>query len=719
MIQTKTQKVSFSWKSLILVMAGVSLTINSCNTTIDQEEMKMEKPPEARIENVVEVIHGQKVEDPYRWLENWETPEVRRWVDEQNGYTRSILAQLPGRQRIEKRLDELLSIGDIGTPRVRKDRYFYEKREGKQNQPVLYMRHGLEGKEKILMDPNMMDKEGLVVLDWWYPSDDGELLAYGLSKEGSEQSTLHVMDIETGENLPDEIPRTRACTVAWKKDKSGFYYTRYPKSGEVPQGEENYHRHVFYHALGTESDEDKKIFGEDRDMEDWPDVHLSPDNRFLLMTVYQGWTKSEMYFRDLQNSDKFVPIVEGVDAMFSGEIVGEHLYLYTNYKAPKYRVLRVDLKKPSMDNWEELIPEGESVLEGSQVIGNKIVAQYMQNASSRLKIFSVHGGFLKEIELPALGTAYGLNGEWDGSEALFSYQSFFIPPTIYHYDLKTDNLYLYDRVKNDIDSTLYEVKQVWYPSKDGTKISMFVVHKKGLKLDGNTPTLLTGYGGFNNNRTPSFQRNRFLLLESGGVYAVPNLRGGGEYGEEWHRAGMLENKQNVFDDFIAAAEWLFSNNYTSPSRLAISGGSNGGLLVGASLTQRPDLFRAVVCGNPLLDMLRYQNFLIAKLWIPEYGTAEDPEQFKYLYQYSPYHRVLDGTSYPATLLLTSESDTRVDPMHAFKMAARLQSAISEENPILLRFETKAGHGVGTPLSKLIDEYTDVWSFIYWQLGVEY
>lgn len=718
MIRTKTLSVFFCLMFSMLVLAGMFSARDSW-TAQSKQEKKILKPPKTRAENIVEVIHGQKVEDPYRWLENGESEEVRKWVDEQNAFTRSSLEQIPGRQRIGNRLEELLSIGHIGKPQVRNHRYFYTKREGKQNQPILYMRYGLQGKEKVLIDPNVLDKEGLVVLDWWFPSDDGKLLAYGLSKEGTEQSTLYVMDVKTVENLPDQIPRTRGCGLAWKKDKSGFYYTRYPKSGEVPKGEEAYHRHVFYHALGTKPDEDIEIFGQGRAMEDWPEVHLSPDGRFLLVTMDQGWSKSEMYVCDFQNSDKFVPIVENIDAMFTGEIVGEHLYLYTNYKAPKYRVLRVDLKKPSMENWQELIPEDESILQAIQVIGSKIVAQYMQNASSRLKIFSLHGEFLKKIELPALGTVYGLNGEWDGSEALFGYQSFFIPPTIYHYDLKTDKLSLYDRVKSDIDSSLYRVKQVWYPSKDGTKISMFLVHKKGLKLDGNNPTLLTGYGGFNSSKTPLFYRNRFMWLESGGVLAVPNLRGGGEYGEEWHKAGMLENKQNVFDDFISAAEWLISNDYTNPSKLVIYGGSNGGLLVGAALTQRPDLFKAVVCGNPLLDMLRYQNFLVAKLWIPEYGTAEDPEQFKYLYQYSPYHRVQDKTPYPATLIMTSESDTRVDPMHALKMTARLQAATSADNPIFLRFETKAGHGAGTPLSKLIEEYTDIWSFIYWQLGMEY
>jgi prolyl oligopeptidase len=719
MIDTKTLRIFFFSGFLLLVFAVVFWDWDSCTAQSNPQERKMLKPPETRVENVVEMIHGQKVEDPYRWLENGESEEVHKWVNEQNAYTRFFLDQVPGRQRIENRMEELLSIGYITSPQVRKGRYFYEKREGKQNQPILYMRDGLAGKEKTHIDPNALDKEGLAVLDWWFPSDDGKLLAYGLSKEGSEQSTLYVVDIETGKVFSDEIPRTRGCTVAWEKDKSGFYYTRYPKAGEVPEGEENYYRHIFYHALGAKPNEDKKIFGEGRAMDDWPDVHLSPDNRFLLVTVSQGWSKSEMYVRDLLNSDKFVPIVEGVEATFEGEIVGEYLYLHTNYEAPNYRVMRVDLKKPSLDNWQELIPEDKWILEAIRVIGNKIVAQYMQNASSRLKIFSLSGEYLKDIELPALGTVSGLNGEWDGSEALFGYESFFIPPTIYHYDLITDKLSLYDRVKADVDTSLYQVRQVWYQSKDKTKISMFLVHEKGLKLDGNNPTLLTGYGGFNSNATPSFYRNRFLWLESGGVLAVPNLRGGGEYGEAWHKAGMLEKKQNVFDDFITAAEWLISNNYTTPSKLVIYGGSNGGLLVGAVLTQRPDLFKVVLCGNPLLDMLRYQNFLIAKLWIPEYGTAEDPEQFKYLYEYSPYHRVQDQTPYPATFIMTSESDSRVDPMHAFKMTARLQAATSSTNPILLRFETKAGHGAGTPLSKVIDEYTDIWSFVYWQLGMKY
>jgi prolyl oligopeptidase len=682
-----------------------------------QETTMKKKPPITRVDDVVETIHGQRVEDPYRWLEDRESEEVKSWVEKQNEYTRSILDSLPAREKIKERLEKFMSIGQIGTPQVYKGRYFFTRREGKQNQPVLYVREGLNGKEKILVDPNALSREGLVSLDWWFPSTDGKLLAYGLSTEGSEQSILYLMNVQTGERLPDQISRTRYTSLAWTKDNSGFYYTRYPASGTVPKEEENYHQHLFYHSLETDPESDPKIFGEGREMTEMYTVSLSPDNHYLLLSVFKGWDKSDIYFKDLESKDGFVPVVVGENALFPGQIVGENLYLHTNYQAPKYRLLKVDLKAPAMENWKELIPEEESVLEQVAIVGEWLVAKYMKNASSRLKIFSLSGEYLRDIELPFLGTVYGLNGEWDGSEVLFGFESYFIPPTIYHYDLKTGKLTLYDQVKSDIDTSLYEVEQVWYESKDGTKISMFLVHKKGIKPEGNNFVFLTGYGGFNASRTPNFPRPIFLWLEKGGIYAVPNLRGGGEYGEEWHKAGMLGKKQNVFDDFISAAEWLIDKGYTNPNQLVIFGGSNGGLLMGAALTQRPDLFRVVICANPLLDMVRYHEFLIAKLWIPEYGSSEDSTQFQWLYAYSPYHRVRDRTPYPATLLLTADSDSRVDPMHAKKMTARLQSATSSDAPILLRYETQAGHGVGTPLSKDIDRYTDIWSFIFWQLGV--
>jgi prolyl oligopeptidase len=690
----------------------------------NQERFMHRKPPSTRSDSTVETIYGQRVEDPYRWLENAESEETKSWVEKQNGYTRSILDSLPGRNEIKTRLEQLLSIGQIGTPQIYHGRLFYTKREGKENQPVLYVREGMNGREKVLVDPNALSREGLVSLDWWFPSDDGTLLAYGLSKDGSEQSTLYIINTQTGEKLSDLITRTRYTSIAWKKDKSGFYYTRYPASGTVPEGEEDYHQHLFYHKLGADPENDPKIFGQGREMTEMYTVSLSPDNRYLLLSIFKGMDKSDVYFQDLQNSggiarsDKFVPIVVGEDALFSGQIVGDNLYLHTNYQAPKYRLLKVNLKNPTRDKWEELIPQDTSVLEQAQAVGDWLVTKYLHNAYSQVRIFTLSGKFLRDIELPALGSVSGLNGEWDGSEVFFSFESYIMPPSIYHYDLPSRRLELTDQVKTNLDLSAYQVEQVWYESKDKTRISMFLVHPKGIKLDGNNHVYLTGYGGFNLNRTPTFSRPILLWLEKGGIYAVPNLRGGGEYGEEWHKAGMLGNKQNVFDDFISAAEWLIAQGYTDPSHLAISGGSNGGLLMGAVLTQRPDLFRVVICANPLLDMIRYHKFLIAKLWVPEYGSAEDSTQFKWLYAYSPYHRVKDDTPYPATLILTADSDTRVDPLHARKMTARLQAATSSDAPILLRYETQAGHGVGSPLSKNVEEYTDIWSFVFWQMGIK-
>lgn len=689
-----------------------------------QEKIVVKNPPMTRTDNVTEKIFGHKVDDPYRWLEDTKSDETQRWVAQQTEYARSFLDNLPTRAKIRGRLEKLLSIGYIGASQVRKGNYFYTKREGKENQAILYVRQGVSGKDRVLIDPNTLDKEGLVALDWWFPSDDGKFLAYGLSREGTEQSTLYITDVETGQNLPDVITRTRYTGLSWKADNTGFYYTRLPVPGTVPEGEENYHRHVFYHVLGIDPENDPKVFGEGRDMTEWQQISFSSDNQNLMLSTAIGWDKSDVYFQPLRRPpesirhQEFIPVAVGKEALFSGEIVGDNLYFHTNYEAPKYRLLQVDLKNPAMDNWKELIPESESILQHAFVVGDRLVAQYMQNASSRLKIFSLSGQFLKEIELPTLGSVYSLHGEWDGSEVVFIFSSYFIPPALYRYDLKTDRLSILDQVEADVDTSSYEVKQVWYNSKDGTKVSMFLVHRKGIQLNGENPVLLTGYGGFNSAQTPVFQRNTFLWLEHGGVFAEANLRGGSEYGEEWHKAGMLGNKQNTFDDFIAAAQWLISSGYTNPSKLVIHGGSNGGLLVGAALTQRPDLFKAVICWNPLLDMVRFHNFLIAKFWTPEYGSPEDSVQFQWLYAYSPYHRVVDGTPYPATLLMTADSDSRVDPMHAVKMTARLQTATSSDAPILLRFDTQSGHA-GKPLSKTIDQYTDIWSFVFWQLGMEY
>jgi prolyl oligopeptidase len=673
--------------------------------------------PPTRMDNVVETLHGIKVTDPYRWLEDAENPEVKEWVAKQNALSESVLAKLPGRDKIRARLSQLLDIGSLGTPVPRKGRYFYTKREGKQNQAILYVRDGLRGKDRVLVDPNTLAKDGTIALDWWFPSRDGLLLAYGLSKNGSEQSTLYVRDASTGKELPDVIERTRYCSLAWLPDSSGFYYTRYPTIGSVSKSDENYNRHVYFHRMGTDAAKDPKIFGEGRPAEDMPGVQLSPDGRWLAVTEHQGWAKSEIYFKDLQKDGPFVPLVEKINAIFDVTVRNDRFYVHTNEKAPRYRVFQVEPLKPAQREWKEIIPEGQDVLSSIAAIGEYLGALYMHQASSLLRLFDCTGKPIEEVKLPTLGTVAGLSGEWDGQEMLFGFQSFTLAPSIYHVDLKTRKVDLWEQVQTGIDFSAYELEQVKYPSKDGTPITMFLAQRKNFKPDGRTPTLLYAYGGFNISLTPTFNASRFVFLEQGGLIAVPNLRGGGEYGEDWHQAGMLGKKQNVFDDYVAAAEWLVKEKYTDRAHLVIQGGSNGGLLMGAALTLRPDLFKAVVCQVPLLDMVRYHKFLIARLWIPEYGSADDPEQFKWLHAYSPYHHVKDGTAYPAVLLEAAESDSRVDALHARKMAARLQAATSSDQPILLRLETKAGHGAGKPRAKLLDELTDTWSFVFWQLGL--
>ncbi len=675
--------------------------------------------PPTRTEPVVDHLHGVAVADPYRWLEDADNPEVRAWVEQQNALTQSVLGQVPGREKIHERLSALLEIGTVGTPWPVKGRYFYVRREGKQNQPVLYVREGLRGADRVLLDPNALAADGTVALDWWFPSRDGRLLAYGLSEGGNEHSTLCVRDVDGGHDLPDVIDRARACSVAWLPDGTGFYYTRYPQPASVPQGEENYHRHVYFHRLGDAPARDAKVFGDGRPAEDWPHVTLSPAGRWLVVTEHQSWSKSEVYFKDLHNPDSaFVPLVEKVNALFAVTARDDCFYVHTNHGAPRYRLYRVDPLKPGREHWAELISEGPDVLNGVAAVGDTLVADYMHRAASRLSLFGKDGTFLQDVELPTLGSVTALGGEWDGTELLFGFQSFTVAPSIYHLDLPTRAVTLWGQVQTDLDFSRYEVEQVHYPSKDGTSISMFLARKKGMERDGGNPTVLYGYGGFNVSLTPAFAASRFLFLERGGLFAFPNLRGGGEYGEAWHQDGMLGKKQNVFDDFLAAAEWLIGQRWTSPEHLVIQGGSNGGLLVGAALTQRPELCRAVVCQVPLLDMVRYHQFLIARLWIPEYGSADDAEQFGWLYGYSPYHRVHDGAAYPAVLLATAESDTRVDALHARKMAARLQATTASGRPVLLRLETKAGHGAGKPRGKALEELTDVWSFVFGQLGIE-
>jgi prolyl oligopeptidase len=680
-------------------------------------------PPIAEKRPLKEDFYGTKIVDNYRWLEDGNNPDAQKWVEGEMAYTRALLNPLPGREAIHKRLTELLSIGNISAPHIGGKYYFYTRREGMQNQPVLYVREGVTGKDRVLVDVNQLAGDGTIALDWFQPSENGRYLVYGTSPSGSEMSTLHIVETKTGKLLPDTIERTRAASIAWMPDNSAFYYTRYPKKGDVPAGQEMYNRHVFYHELGTDPVIDPLIFGEGRDPEDWPSLNIDNDGRFLLITVEQGWTKSELFLMDMKKGTPPTRITTGKNFLYRASVYNGRLYITTNEDAPRYRVFVAEAGEYDRDDWKELIPQTGSVLQSVGVWGDKLFTQYEQNATSQLKIFDLGGKLVSEIRLPALGTVFEAEGKWDRDEIFYGFESFTVAPSVYRYDLTSGSSSLWAKVDApSIDSSAYEVNQEWFHSKDGTRVPMFIVNKKGLKKDGHNPTLLTGYGGFNVSITPEFDSDNYLWLEHGGVFAVANLRGGAEFGEDWHRAGMLDKKQNVFEDMIAAAEHLIAEKYTDKDHLAIQGGSNGGLLMGAMITQRPDLFRAVVCQVPLLDMLRYQNFQIAKLWVPEYGSAYNPDQFKWLYAYSPYHHVKPGEEYPAIMFMTADTDTRVDPMHARKMAALMQDEAkngkSSTRPILLRIETKAGHGAGKPVAKQIEEYTDIYSFLFWQLGVK-
>jgi prolyl oligopeptidase PreP (S9A serine peptidase family) len=813
-------RLLWSLSFLFLLAAAVSAGDDSKSSSAAPSA-----PPQAAVKPIAEIFHGTRVVDNYRWLEDGKSAETQKWVADEMAYTRGMLDRLAGRDALHKRLTELLSIGSVTPPVIAGRHYFYTRREGMQNQPVLYVREktsdGL-GPDRVLVDANQLDADGTIALDWFQPSENGKYVAYGTSPSGSEMSTLHIIETKTGTILPDTIERTRAASVAWKLDNSGFYYTRYPKKGDVPDGQEMYNRHVFYHELSGDAgshpeDDDQPIFGEGRDPEDWPSVHLSNDGRWLLINVSEGWTKSELFLMDLKKGTPPTRITTGKDFLYGAEVYNDKLYITTNEDAPHYRVFVADAGNFDRAAWKEIIPQSDAILQGTAIFGGKLFAQYEQNASSQLKLFDLDGKRLSDIELPAIGTVFGSGGRWDRDEMFFGFQSFTFAPSIYRVDLKlvassdpqglkpaslaesggtaesralpkptlpepapsqpglsqralsqpassqaatsqaatsqaatsqaatsqaaTSQAALPQLAKPgnrtasstiepvlwlkvdapSIDPSAYEVAQEWFKSKDDTRVPMFVVHKKGLQKTGHNPTLLTAYGGFNVSLTPSFSRTAYLWMEHGGVYAVANLRGGAEFGEDWHRAGMLDKKQNVFDDMIAAAQHLIAEKYTDKNHLAIQGGSNGGLLMGAMITQRPDLFRAVVCQVPLLDMLHYQDFQIAKLWIPEYGSSENPEQFKWLYAYSPYHHVKAGTEYPAVLFMTADTDTRVDPMHAKKMTALMQAeaknGASRTRPILLRIESKAGHGAGKPVTKQIEEFTDVYSFLFWQLGV--
>ena len=667
------------------------------------------RPPETRTDNVVDDYHGTKVTDPYRWLEDQQGPATRAWIDQQNRYTREVLDALPGRAAIERRLTELMKIDAFGLPTERGGRVFYSKRLASQDLSVLYERSLTGATERVLMDPHPLSKDHTTSVNFEAISQDGKLVAYGIRRGGADEVAVHLMDPDTGKELPDNLPVADYLSMAIAPDNRGVYYSLIKKEGP----------RAYFHRLGTAAAEDQEVFGQGLGPEMLVGVSVSEDGRDVLFHVFHGSAAdySEIYFRDLTANGPVTPLVKGLAAQFTAEVVNGRAYLETNWKAPKRRILAADLKNPAPENWREVVPEGSAVLEGARLAGGKLLLRSVVDASSRLRLYDLDGKMLREIALPTLGTVSGVSARWDSPDVFFAFQSFALPQAVYHLDLASGAETVWAKPAVPLDTAALETEQVRYASKDGTEIPMFLVHRKGVARDGARPVLLTGYGGFNVSETPTFSAYAVLYAERGGVYAFPSLRGGGEYGEEWHRAGMKEKKQNVFDDFNGAAAWLISQHYTQAAKLSIRGQSNGGLLVGAALTERPDLYGAVVCRYPLEDMLRYQNFLVAKFWVPEYGSSEDAAQFPYLYAYSPYQNVKPGTKYPAVLFVTGDGDTRVAPLHARKMAARLQAATTSGKPVLLLYDTQSGHSGGRPLGKLIEEATDEMVFLFGELGV--
>lgn len=668
--------------------------------------------PKTRAVEVKESIQGTEIVDPYRWLEDQDSAQTRSWIAEQNAYTDSFLSGIPERDKLKQQLSALIKVDFTSTPSVRNGRYFFYRRLAGQDQFVYYMRDGLEGKDELLIDPEPLSTDHSVSVVSEAISQDGSLLVYALRKGGEDEVAPRLFDVDKRQTLPDTFPKGRYSSIVLLRDKTGMYFSRW--SPEGPR--------VFFHKIGDDSSRDIEVFGKGHTSDQSIECRISEDGRYLALFVDYGTSsdKSDVYVQDLGSKGPIVPIVNDLPAAFEAALSGEaivdgKLYLRTNWKAPRWRIVEVDLKNPGREHWREVIPENDAVLEGFTLVGGKISVRLTHNVVSRLKVFDLSGKMVREIAPPSIGNVYGLYGSWQGNDGFYSFSSFHVPFTIYRYDLTTGQQSVWSQQKISLEAAKYEVEQVWYPSKDGTRIPMFLAHAKGLKKDGSNPTLLTGYGGFDVNLTPDFSAEATAWMENGGVYAVANLRGGGEFGEAWHHAGMLEKKQTVFDDFIAAAEWLVKNKYTNSSRLAITGTSNGGLLMGAALTQRPDLFAAVICRYPLLDMVRYQKFLVAKYWVSEYGSSDDPQQFKYIYAYSPYHHVKAGTKYPAVLLITGDSDTRVAPLHARKMTALLQSSTGSDKPVILRYETKAGHTNALPASVQVDNLSEELSFLMWQL----
>ena len=694
--------------ALAAALASAGLAVTSCG------EAGLPPPPATEVRLVEETLHGVTVQDPFRWLEDAEDPEVRRWIETQASYARAYLDSRPSRESVRQRMDEILAAGSVSPPVEAGGRYFFARRAGNQDQPVVYMREGLGGPERLLLDPNAMSADGTTTIDWFVPSKDGTLLAYGQSSEGTETSTMRIRDIAADADLDDVFPKVRFANPQWLRDGSGFYYSRPRDMDSIGPGEELYNRRVYFHKLGSDPGQDRLVFGEGLEEAHIPDAALSGDERYLLLDVFLGWGRNHLFVRDLANG-RTVTIADGGEFSYLGEIKGNTLYLLTNADAPRYQVFAVDLRRPARTHWKSIVPEGDGVVEFARIVGERLFVGRMRDAHSELFSYALDGSDERRIRLPGLGTVENFSAKPSSGEAFFEFSTYVQSPTVFRIEEQPAEAVVWERPDSPVDADAFEVRQVFFASRDGTRVPMYLIAKEGAPAAEPPPGLLYGYGGFNIALTPQYSPWIFPWIEAGHLLAIANLRGGSEYGEDWHRAGMLGNKQNVFDDFIAAGEYLKAERLVDPDRLIIHGRSNGGLLVGAALTQRPDLWRAAVCGVPLLDMLRYDRFRMAKLWVSEYGSAANPADFEWLRAYSPYHRVEDGIAYPATLIYTADSDSRVDPMHARKMVARLQAASAGQAPILLRYEQSAGHGRGKPRRKVVEEWADIWSFAFAQL----
>jgi prolyl oligopeptidase len=686
------------------------------------------KYPPTKRDDVVEKLHGTDVADPYRWLEadirkkdDPAAKEVAEWVAAQNKVTFGYLKSIPARKPLQKRITDLWNYERFSAPFKEGGRYFYYRNDGLQNQSVLYTMDKPEDEGKVLLDPNKLSKDGTIAMSGVECSPDGKLLAVSLSEAGSDWQTIKVMDIESGKFLDDQVKWVKFSGISWSKDNKGFYYSRFDEPKDKAFTGKNEFQKAFYHEIGKAQKDDRLVIKNDKE----PDWHfhagVTDDGKYEIVTISKGTdAKYRVVYREAGKGGEFTELIVRFTNEFSFiDNEGPVFFFKTDYKAPRGRVIAIDTRKPERENWKEIIPQAAEKLGGVHLVGGQLIAGYLKDARSMVKCFDTKGELIREVKLPGIGSAGGFGGKKEDKETFYTFNSFAVPPTIYRYDIKAGTSKVFRESKVKFDPSKYITEQVFYTSKDGTKIPMFLTYKKGLKKDGNNPTLLYGYGGFNISLPPAFSVGRVVWLEMGGVFAQANLRGGGEYGKDWHNAGRLKNKQNVFDDFIAAAEWLIDNKYTSSKKLAIKGGSNGGLLVGACTVQRPDLFGACLPAVGVMDMLRFHKFTIGKAWRDDYGDPDKAEDFEVLLKYSPYHNLKKGVKYPATMVTTGDTDDRVVPGHSFKYAAMIQHCQGGDAPVLIRIETRAGHGAGKPTAKIIQELADEYAFLVKELGIDY